>query len=114
MHALSMKDGDKVKIQACDGNQSPTCRPFPQAVSVELRKPASCCTCKASGKHGILTEVGCLGHSYIGTIVLQSLINTDVAAQAHDPWQSHWAELGAFVCGLLPCILFTPSPSDKR
>lgn len=36
------------------------------------------------------------------------------AAQAREPWQSHWAELGAFVCGLLPSILFTPGPADKR
>ncbi|KAK9901997.1 hypothetical protein WJX75_000676 [Coccomyxa subellipsoidea] len=34
--------------------------------------------------------------------------------QAREPWQSHWAELGAFVCGLLPSILFTPGPADKR
>ena len=41
-------------------------------------------------------------------------LSHDFAAQAREPWQSHWAELGAFVCGLLPSILFTPGPADKR
>ncbi|BDA48198.1 probable RHOMBOID-like protein 5 at C-terminar half [Coccomyxa sp. Obi] len=48
------------------------------------------------------------------SIAAVALHITIAIMQAAEPWQSHWAELGGFVCGLLPSIIFTPGPADKR
>ena len=29
-------------------------------------------------------------------------------------YHSNWADLGGFLCGLLPAVLFLPCPSDAR
>ena len=34
--------------------------------------------------------------------------------QRDAPYHSNWADLGGFLCGLLPAVLFLPCPSDTR